>query len=150
MKALWFRLEPVEEFRLAKTVIISLVPRPSITTANTVKGLVKLLRKMTLGRRWEPLLIAWCISSTVVHRKCHASQGLPNVIVRRSFTRPSTTLAMIEGLGTRLCFSYNYLEMNVCTYTKLLASFPVQFQYEDVLSIHLKLFHSLVYQETAV
>ena len=32
----------------------------------------------------------------------HASQHLPDVILRRSFTRPSTTLAVIEGLGTRL------------------------------------------------
>ena len=31
---------------------VSLVPRPSIT-ANTVEGLVKLLRRMTSGRRWE-------------------------------------------------------------------------------------------------
>ena len=33
----------------------SLIPRPSIT-ANTVEGLVKLLRRMMSGRRWE----AWC------------------------------------------------------------------------------------------
>jgi len=26
----------------------------------------------------------------------------PDVILRRSFTRPSTVLALIEGLGTRL------------------------------------------------
>ena len=35
-------------------------------------------------------------------RKCHASRRLPDVILRRSFTRPSTALAVIEGLGTRL------------------------------------------------
>ena len=32
----------------------------------------------------------------------HASRRSPDVILRRSFTRPSTTLAVIEGLGTRL------------------------------------------------
>ena len=32
----------------------------------------------------------------------HTSQCLPDVILRRSFTRPSTALAVIEGLGTRL------------------------------------------------
>ena len=53
----------------------SLVPGPSIT-ANTVEGLVKLLRRMTSGRRWEAWLIAW----------------------------PSTVLAVIEGLGTVIHF----------------------------------------------
>ena len=32
----------------------------------------------------------------------HASRRPPDVILRRSFTRPSTVLAVIEGLGTRL------------------------------------------------
>ena len=41
----------------------SLVPRPSIT-ANAVEGLVKLLRRMTSGRRWEVWLIALCITSS--------------------------------------------------------------------------------------
>ena len=74
----------------------SLVPRPSIT-ANTVEGLVKLLRRMMSGRRWETWLIAWCVYNTAVHRKCHASQRPPDVILHRSFTRPSTMLA-VEGL----------------------------------------------------
>ena len=79
----------------------SLVPRPSIT-ANTVEGLVKLLRRMTSGGRLEAWLIAPCIHNAAVHRKCHASRRPPDIILRRSFTRPSTTLAVIEGLGTRL------------------------------------------------
>jgi len=37
----------------------SLVPRPSIT-ANTVEGLVKLLRRMTSGGRLEAWLITQC------------------------------------------------------------------------------------------
>ena len=37
-----------------------------------------------------------------IDRKCHASRRLPDVILRCSFTRPSTALAVIEGLGTRL------------------------------------------------
>ena len=32
----------------------------------------------------------------------HVSRCPPDVILRRSFTRPSTALAVIEGLGTRL------------------------------------------------
>ena len=62
---------------------------------------------MTSGRCWEARLIAWCISNM------HCSspevphlQRLPDVIVRRSFTRPSTALAVIEGLGTRLMQNY--------------------------------------------
>ena len=38
--------------------------------------------------------------------KCHASRHTPDVILRRSFTRPSTALAVIEGLGTRLHSPY--------------------------------------------
>ena len=30
----------------------------------------------------------------------------PDVILRRSFTRPSTVLALIEGLGTRLSYMH--------------------------------------------
>ena len=37
----------------------------------------------------------------VVHAR-HASKHPPDVILCRSFTRLSTTLAVIEGLGTRL------------------------------------------------
>ena len=42
-----------------KKHISSLVPRPSIT-ANTVEGLVKLLRRMTSGGRLEAWLITQC------------------------------------------------------------------------------------------
>ena len=42
------------------------------------------------------------ITIEVATRRCHASQRLPDVILCRSFTRPSTMLAVIEGLGTRL------------------------------------------------
>ena len=42
-----------------------------------------------------------------VYRKCHTSKRPPEVILCRSFTRPSTTLAVIEGLGTRLTRSWN-------------------------------------------
>ena len=41
-----------------KKRISSLVPRPSIT-ANAVEGLVKLLRRMTLGRCWEAWHFRW-------------------------------------------------------------------------------------------
>ena len=37
----------------------SLIPRPSIT-ANVVEGVVKLLRRMASGRRWEAWLIVPC------------------------------------------------------------------------------------------
>ena len=40
--------------------------------------------------------------TTVLPRVSHASQRLPNIILRRSFTRPSTTLAVIEGLEMSL------------------------------------------------
>ena len=32
----------------------------------------------------------------------HTSRHPPDIILRRSFTRPSTVLAVIEGLGMRL------------------------------------------------
>ena len=82
--------------------ISTLVLRPSITT-NVVEGLVKLLQRMTSGGCLEAWLIAPCTcTSTAVHRKCHASKHPPDIILRRSFTRPSTVLAVIEGLGIRL------------------------------------------------
>ena len=45
-------------------------------------------------------------------RVSHASRRSPDVILRRSFTRPSTALAVIEGLGTRLtpCRPYSDLQ----------------------------------------
>ena len=82
--------------------ITSLVPRPS--TPNVVEGLVKLLRRMMSGGRLEAWLIAPCMHNTAVHRKCHASRRPPDVILRRSFTRPSTALG-VEGLGTRLLYN---------------------------------------------
>ena len=36
--------------------------------------------------------------------KCHTSVCPPDVILRRSLIRPSTVLAVIEGLGTRLMY----------------------------------------------
>ena len=68
-------------------VYVSLVPRPY-----AVEGLVKLLRRMTSGGRLESWLIAQFTGSAMP----------PDVILRRSFTRPSTALAVIEGLGTKL------------------------------------------------
>ena len=91
--------------KLFYAYLSNLIPRPSIT-ANAVEGLVKLLRRMTSGGRLEAWLIAPCMHNTAVHWKCHASKRPPDVILRRSFTRPSTTLAVIEGLGrTRLYLS---------------------------------------------
>ena len=80
---------------------VSLIPRPSIT-ANVVEGLVNSYvewHQVDIGRRglWRR-----AYTSTALHRKCHASQRLPDVILCRSFIRPSTMLAVIEGLGTRL------------------------------------------------
>ena len=75
----------------------SLVPRPSIT-ANVVEGLVKLLRRMMSGGRLEAWLITSC---TAVYWKCYTSKRPPDIL-RMSFTRPSTALAVIEGLGMRL------------------------------------------------
>ena len=47
---------------------------------------------MTSGGRLEAWLIA---PSTAVYWKCHASRRPPDVILRRSFTRLSTVLAVI-------------------------------------------------------
>ena len=61
-------------------------------------------RSVTKAARYGPsssceraIVAFFCID-----RKCHASRRLPDVILRRSITRPSTALAVIEGLGTRL------------------------------------------------
>ena len=86
--------------------VTSLVPRPSIT-ANAVEGLVKLLHRMTSGGGLEAWLTCHACTSTGVYRKCHTSRRPPDVILRR----PSTVLAVIEDLGTRLVchtFCHNY------------------------------------------
>ena len=75
-------------------------PGPSIT-ANMVEALVKLLRRMMSGGYLEAWINAPCMDNTAVHRKYHASRHPPDVILHRSFTRPSTALG-VEGLGTRL------------------------------------------------
>ena len=55
--------------------------------------LVKLLRRMTSGGRLEAWLTRHTyMPNTAVHRKCHASRRPPDVILRTSFTRPSTAL----------------------------------------------------------
>ena len=82
-------------------LITSLLPRPSIT-ANAVESLVKLLRRMMSGEHLEAWLTRRACTSTAVHRKCHASQCSADFILHRGFTRPSTTLAVTEGLGTRV------------------------------------------------
>ena len=63
--------------------------------ANAVEGLVKLLRRMTSGGRLEAWLTLRACNSehatrAAVHRKYHASKRPPDVILHRSFTRPST------------------------------------------------------------
>ena len=79
----------------------SLIPKPSIT-ANAVEGLVKLLRRMTSGGRLEAWHFRWTAVLCMHGAISHASRRPPDVILCRSFTRPSTALAVIEGLGTRL------------------------------------------------
>ena len=51
-----------------------------------------------LSSRCEGAIIAFFSRN----QNYHASRRPPDVFLRRSFTRPSTTLAVIEGLGTRL------------------------------------------------
>ena len=76
----------------ARITINALASFPGLLSPNAVEGLVKLLRRMTSGGRLEAWLIAPCMHNTAVHRKCHASRRPPDVILRSSFTRPSTAL----------------------------------------------------------
>ena len=86
-----------------------------VRVSYTVEGLVKLVRRMTSGRCWVDIgRRGLSCSSTAVHRKCHASQRLLDIILRRSFTRPSTALAVIEALETRLLTAdFTSLRMSV-------------------------------------
>jgi len=55
-----------------------------------------------------------CSSNACVHGAIsHASRCPPDVILRRSFTSPSTALAVIEGLGTRLKTSGHTIHIRV-------------------------------------
>ena len=78
-----------------------------------VEGLVKLLHRMTLG---GVALVVNC--SATARKPClpTSTQCLPDVILRRSFTRSSTMLAVIEGLGTRL-MQYSIHRQQPCSQT---------------------------------
>ena len=75
---------PGNEANFSRELVASLIPRPSIT-ANVVEGLVKLLLRMISGGRLKA-----------------STKRPPDIILCRSFTRPSTALAVIEGPGMRL------------------------------------------------
>ena len=90
----------------------SLVPRPS--TPNTVEGLVKLLRRMTSGGCLEAWHFRWTAVLCMHDVISHASRRPPDVILRMSFTRPST------ALGDRRPGN----EVRNCTDCTPLASFP--------------------------
>ena len=83
----------------------SLVPRPSIT-ANAVEGLAKLQHRMTSGGHLEAWHLRWTAILVYARRVGHASRCPPDIILCWSFARPSTALAVIEGLGTRLTKYY--------------------------------------------
>ena len=53
-------------------------------------------------------------------RISHGSIRPPDVILRCSFTRPSTTLAVIEGMGTRLGVSVILTDFDVYFLLQLL------------------------------
>ena len=87
---------------------------PGLQSPNSVEGLVKLLRRMTSSQVdvWRRGLSHRACISTAVYQKCHASRRPPDIILCRSFTSPSTALAVIEGLGTRLAeTAYNILSL---------------------------------------
>ena len=83
--------------------------QPRSQAFNHMEGLVKLLRRMMSGGCLEAWLSRQALHCSTVYRKCHASRRPPDVILRRSFTRASTALAVIEGLGTRLIKSSSML-----------------------------------------
>ena len=82
---------------------------------------------------WHFRWIAVIVHASLGTRPCmhgaisHASRLPPDIILRRSFTRPSTALAVIEDLGTRLWFWFYLLtyphSQALLTYCKLV-SFP--------------------------
>ena len=87
----------------------------------TLASFPGLQSQLTRWKAWWNSYEEWCqvdvwrrglphraCTITAVHRKCHASKRPPDVILHRSFTRPSTTLAVIEGLGQRLLGGYFY------------------------------------------
>ena len=69
---------------------ISLVPRPS--TPNAVEGLVKLLCRMMSGGRLEAWHFWWTAMLCMHGAISHTSRCPPDIILRRSLTRPSTAL----------------------------------------------------------
>ena len=67
-----------------------------------MEGLVKPLCRMMSAEHWEAWHFRWTAVLVHARRVSHASKCSPDIILRRSFTRLSTALAVIEGLGRRL------------------------------------------------
>ena len=61
-----------------------------------------------------------CSASACTGAISHASIRPPDAILHRSFTRPSTALAVIEGLGTRLGVSVILIDFDVSFLLQLL------------------------------
>ena len=78
------------EISIPSILLSSLVPRPS--TPNVLEGLVKLVCRMTSGGRLEMWHFRWTAVLCMHGAISHASRHPPNVILRTSFTRPSTAL----------------------------------------------------------
>ena len=138
VKSRWQQLIPAWKVRdecirlhvLFHVAAAGFIPRPSIT-ADAVEGLVKLLRRMTSGRRWEAWHFWWtavllCIS--------HASQRLPNVYLTSFYigVLPGT-LAVIEGLGAKLgllnwsCVHYDTRRILTYTDSRLVVAIKCKF-----------------------
>ena len=67
-------------------------------TINAVEGLVKLLRIMTSGGRLEAWHFRWTAALCMHGAISHAFRHPPDVIIRRSFTRPSTALFVLQRM----------------------------------------------------
>ena len=65
---------------------------PGLQSPNAVEGLVKLVRRVTSGGRLEVWHFRWTAVLCMHGAINHASRRPPDVILRTSFTRPSTTL----------------------------------------------------------
>ena len=65
---------------------------PGLQSPNAVEGLVKLVRRVTSGGRLEVWHFRWTAVLCMHGAISHASRRPPDIILRTSFTRPSTTL----------------------------------------------------------
>ena len=122
-------------FQLASSICTLLAVRHWVVSQGacehhfgTALGGLQNTRSVTkTARSWLSSCYEWAIGAVCgKDQMCHASKHPPDVILRRSFTRLSTALAVIEGLRTRLLCLMPRVSCATCGSSETYGSLSIQ------------------------